>query len=65
VRAVEDLWGVTQIAERLGRSRQWVAELVSTEGFPEPAYRLGASLGWLPDDVRRWARLTGRDLREP
>jgi predicted DNA-binding transcriptional regulator AlpA len=48
------------IARRLGISKQRVAILVGSAGFPEPIGMLGRSQVWRWSSVERWARERGR-----
>lgn len=54
-----DVVGVSEIAELLGVSRQWVLKLCERADFPEPAVLKGAKI-WDRNDVIEWARRTGR-----
>ena len=52
---VPRLMGVSEIADRLGVSRQWASNLIQRKGFPDPAVdylRMGKA--WLASDVERW-----------
>lgn len=59
----------TEIASRLGRSRQSVSQLVSGArgpgGFPEPAVRSGHVMLWRWTDVAEWARRAGLGVHGP
>ena len=49
------LMGVSEIAERLGVSRQWTSNLIQRKGFPDPAVDyLRMCKAWLASDVERW-----------
>lgn len=53
-RKLPRLMGQAEIRERLGYSRQWVATLINSKGFPEPVYELEMGRIWLAEDVERW-----------
>ena len=56
-----DLVGLTEIAERLGVSRQRADQIVRTDpAFPEPAAVITAGRIWRRSDVERWARKARR-----
>jgi predicted DNA-binding transcriptional regulator AlpA len=59
----DQLVGLTEIASRLGVSRQRVHQLSQQEGFPDPVARLAAGLIWEWADIELWARQTGRLTR--
>lgn len=59
-----DLVSTVEIAEMLGVSRQRVDKLSRSEGFPAPAAELAIGRVWARADVERWARSTGREVRE-
>ena len=48
------LMGVTEVAKRLGVSRQRVHQLRQSPEFPEPAATLAAGPIWESDDVEKW-----------
>jgi len=59
--AVElDLVGLAEIGDMLGLSRQRVDQLARSNGFPDPVAVISAGRIWLRDDVKAWARQTGR-----
>lgn len=49
------LAGVTEVADRLGVSRQRLAELRTRPGFPSPFVELAATPVWLVDAIDSWA----------
>lgn len=55
-----DLMGTTEIAERLGVSRQRADQLSRTDGFPEPVAEIAAGRIWLREEVEQWGRTSGR-----
>jgi predicted DNA-binding transcriptional regulator AlpA len=55
-----DLVGIIEIAELLGVSRQRVAQLADTEGFPAPIGEIRAGRIWERSDIEAWAQETGR-----
>jgi predicted DNA-binding transcriptional regulator AlpA len=58
---VDDLVGITEIAELLRVSRQRVYQLLeSDDSFPQPVAVISAGRIWRRADVEAWARLTGR-----
>jgi predicted DNA-binding transcriptional regulator AlpA len=59
-----DLVSTVEIAEMLGVSRQRVDKLSRSEGFPAPYAELAIGRVWARTDVERWARSTGREVRE-
>ncbi|QVQ51508.1 hypothetical protein J4H86_22355 [Spiractinospora alimapuensis] len=66
VRLDRDLVGVSDIADRIGRSRQnvdqWVRGQRCPSGpFPEPEAMVGASPVWLWADINAWLRPLGLD----
>lgn len=46
--------GVTEVAKRLGVSRQRVHQLRRSAGFPEPTATLAAGPIWESADIERW-----------
>lgn len=59
-----DLVSVSEIAALLGVSRQYVDRLSRQEGFPEPLGEVAAGRIWKREDVKAWARATGRLPKE-
>jgi predicted DNA-binding transcriptional regulator AlpA len=60
-RVVEELVGITEIAEILSISRQRVYQLLeSDDSFPEPVAVISAGRIWRRRDVEVWGRATGR-----
>ena len=53
---VEPLWTVHQVAEYLQLSVSWTYKAV--ERGELPCRRIGASLRFVPSEVRRWAEAT-------
>jgi prophage regulatory protein len=53
-RAEIRLMGPHEISQRLGRSRQWTAQLIQRKGFPEPVAVLAIGSVWLAQDVEAW-----------
>lgn len=51
---LEDLVTTVEIAERIGKSRQRVHQMVQEGKFPEPAGRVGNRLVWQAADVDSW-----------
>lgn len=69
LRLDEDLVGVSDIAERTGRTRQNVQQWVNGERwtsrkFPLPVASVGRSLAWRWADVNEWLMAMGADDRE-
>jgi prophage regulatory protein len=54
------LMGVTEMADLLRLSRQRCDQLSRTKGFPDPVVELASGRVWNTEDVKRWARETGR-----
>jgi hypothetical protein len=54
------LVGVTEIGSMLGVSTQRLSQLSRTPTFPEPTAKLAAGWIWKLEDVKTWARETGR-----
>lgn len=54
------LVGTSEIAQRLGVTRQRITQLSKTKGFPEPLERLTMGPVWAWEDVEAWAKETGR-----
>lgn len=63
---MDHLVGAAEIAERLGVQRPTVVHDWRRRhpDFPEPVARLKAGLVWAWPDVEKWARATGRPVRE-
>lgn len=51
---LEDLVTTVEIAERIGRSRQRVHQMVKEGKFPEPMGRVGNRLVWQAAEVDSW-----------
>lgn len=49
-----DLMGTSEIARRLGVSRQRASQLTAHPNFPSPASRLAMGPVWRRRDVERW-----------
>ena len=60
MKPVADPVGVMEIAERLGVSRQLVAQWHKRGRLPPPAVELGMGPLWSWPDVEQWARETHR-----
>lgn len=58
------LVGTEEIRQMLGVSRSYAAQLVNTKGFPDPWVTIGKTRGWRVEDVEKWARDAGRELKE-
>lgn len=56
------LGGISEVAAELGISRQRVAQLRATTGFPPPAGEIAAGAIWDLDEVLRW---NGSGIRRP
>lgn len=57
----EELVGVAEIAERLGRTTSLVHDWRRRyESFPDPVAELRMGFVWAWPDVKAWARSTGR-----
>ncbi len=56
------LMGPQEIQHRLGKSRQWTAQLINRKGFPDPVAVLGVGSIWLADDVEAWIQQHRPDL---
>jgi hypothetical protein len=54
---IPELWGATEIAHYLGIERP---NLYKIKGLPEPVAQLERGRLWLADEIREWARATGR-----
>ncbi len=54
--------GPQEIQHRLGKSRQWTAQLINRKGFPDPVAVLGVGSIWLADDVEAWIQQHRPDL---
>ena len=52
----------SDIARRLGLSRQRINQLQSQPGFPKPIGRLANSNVWRWQQIERWALDTGREV---
>ena len=50
------LLGITQIAGRLGMSRQRVHKLTERDDFPTPSHTLSTGRVWRERDVERWVK---------
>jgi predicted DNA-binding transcriptional regulator AlpA len=60
VRVVDEVMGLTEVAEYLGITRQRVHQLARSETFPKPIAHLRAGLIWRTVDIELWAEETGR-----
>lgn len=56
------LMGQKEIQDRMGYTRQYVAVLVNSKGFPDPAYELAMGRIWLAEEVERWIETRRPDL---
>ena len=61
-RAAVELVIASDIARRLGLSRQRVHQLAALPGFPRPIGRLGRSDVWRLRDTEAWAERTDRHV---
>ena len=52
----------SEVARRLGVSRERVRQWAQRDDFPRPFARIGPSIVWRADDIARWAENTGRAL---
>ncbi|WP_047892803.1 AlpA family transcriptional regulator [Micromonospora sp. RV43] len=50
------LYGKAELVDRLGVSRQRVAQIVKHPTFPQPFDKLRAGWVWLQTDVEAWIR---------
>jgi predicted DNA-binding transcriptional regulator AlpA len=58
--------GIPEIAERLGVKRATVDQWLQRHAdFPEPKWTVGGRPAWELNDVLRWARKTGRPVKDP
>jgi predicted DNA-binding transcriptional regulator AlpA len=53
---MEQFYGVREIANALGVSKQRASQLVRQKGFPDPVAMIGDREGWRPRDVTAWIR---------
>jgi len=58
------LVGAAEIAKMFDVSRQYVDRLTREEGFPEPEATLSGGRVWKRADVVKWAKATGRGVRD-
>jgi hypothetical protein len=59
-----ELAGPAELAQVFGVSRTRVQQITAKADFPAPVAELVMGNVWDMADVRRWAKATGRDLRE-
>lgn len=57
--------GATEIARRLGVSRERAGQLVRDRNFPEPYQRLAMGQIWAAEDVEAWIAVHRPHLVEP
>ncbi len=61
------LYGLKDIADLIGVSKERVRQLADTDSFPEPLGKTSAGRVWVADDVDRWfiewPRKVGRPRR--
>jgi len=63
-RARDDVVGTPQVADRLGISRQRVAQLVAQQGrFPTPIATVRGTHVWEWGDIADWIAAGARDMR--
>jgi predicted DNA-binding transcriptional regulator AlpA len=55
---LEDLVGLSEIAEALGVHKRTAQEYVNREDFPDPLGRVAAGRVWRRQDVLKWAEKT-------
>lgn len=56
------LMGQQEIRDRTGYSRQHIAVIINSKGFPDPVVTLGMGRIWLASDVEAWIRVHRPDL---
>lgn len=62
---VEELVGLTEVADLVGISKQRVLQLIESDpSFPEPAATLSRGRVWKRADILKWAKATGRSASE-
>jgi predicted DNA-binding transcriptional regulator AlpA len=61
---VHHLVGPREVAKMLGVSRQRVTQLAARPDFPRPTVVLEMGKVWHTDEIRRWADLNGRPLKQ-
>lgn len=57
---MDNLVGLTEIAEMLEVTRARAHQLAAIQGFPEPVGEIAAGRIWEREAVEKWARETGR-----
>lgn len=58
------LYGTSEIADRLGVTRQRAHTITRTKGFPDPYEELVMGSVWLVEDVEAWIREHRPELAE-
>lgn len=58
------LYGTSEIADRLGVTRQRAHVITRQKGFPEPYEELVMGSVWLVEDVEEWIREHRPDIAE-
>lgn len=51
-----------EVTQMLGLSRKRVSQLTNSDGFPEPLDTLTVGRIWSYEDVKDWAKRTGRTV---
>jgi predicted DNA-binding transcriptional regulator AlpA len=51
-----------EVTQMLGLSRKRVSQLTNSDGFPDPLDTLTVGRIWSYDDVKEWAKRTGRTV---
>jgi hypothetical protein len=58
------LYGTSEIADRLGVTRQRAHVITRQKGFPEPYEELIMGSVWLREDVEQWIKANRPELAE-
>lgn len=58
------LYGTSEIADRLGVTRQRAHTITRTKGFPDPYEELIMGSVWLVKDVEAWIKANRPDVAE-
>ena len=64
---LDDIMGLSEVSEMVGKSKQYVKTYVDRGTFPKPVKELASGPLWLRDQIQEWMdtpRVRGRKKKE-
>ena len=55
------LLSAKEVAEQVGKTKQWVHWAYKAGEFPEPFAEIGTVKGWMPQQVEEWKKKNSTD----